>query len=234
MKLNKRYKPMYKKLLKLQLQNFELKKLKKLNKAKWFDFSTKIERFYKRRKSGLYLFDHNIYSKPNYLFKLKRKFKMNLISKQKFSFFYGNLLTKYLKFIVNKSLNSNKSKPQDFLIQILESRIDVLLFRAHFVKTIKEARQLILHGHVRVNGIKQTYYKHVLKKGDLIEISLKKIPSIQSNIFTKSFYPLVPSYLQINYNILQIKLIDKPSIHSILTHYNFFIDFDNMLFYFKN
>ena len=136
--------------------------------------------------------------------------------------------------ILTGSLSSAESKPQDFLSQILESRIDVLLFRAHFVKTIKEARQLILHGHVRVNGIKQTYYKHVLKKGDLIEISLKKIPSIQSNIFTKSFYPLVPSYLQINYNILQIKLIDKPSIHSILTHYNFFIDFDNMLFYFKN
>ena len=105
MSYNKRYKPTYKRLLRLQFQNFDDDKLNKLKKLKWSDFVLKRKRLNLRRKNLLYFFDHDIYNKPKYLFRLKKTFKANLTSKQKFSFFYGNLLTKYLKFIIKKIFN---------------------------------------------------------------------------------------------------------------------------------
>lgn len=234
MSSNKRYKPIYKRLLKLQFSNFNLKKLNKLKKSKWSDFSLKIKRLNLRRKCGLFFFDHEIYNKPKYLFRLKKNYKTNLISKQKFSHFYGNLLTRYLKFIVSKSLKNKKINTQDFLIRTLESRLDILLFRAGFAKSIREARQFILHGHIFVNGIKQTYYRYILKKGDLIEISDERNDIVRTNLLNCSFYPLPPNYLQINYKTNQIVFIQNPSSNLVLSQYNFFINFNNILSYFKN
>ena len=123
---------------------------------------------------------------------------------------------------------------QDFLVHTLESRLDILLFRTHFSRSIREARQFILHGYVFVNGIKQTHYRYPIKKGDLIEISEKKNEIIRFNVLNSPFYPLPPDYLQINYNTNQIVYIKPPSTHLVTSQYKFFINFNSILSYFKN
>ena len=86
----------------------------------------------------------------------KRKKKPSLYGKllgvkQSFRFFYCNLQEKSFKRILKKSVNSPLTTLDRF-VSFLESRLDVVLFRSCFASSMHNARQLINHGAVRVNG----------------------------------------------------------------------------------
>ena len=74
-----------------------------------------------------------------------------LRSKTIFRFFYCNLQEKSFKRILKKSVNSPLTTLDRF-VSFLESRLDVVLFRSCFVSSMYNARQLINHGIVQVNG----------------------------------------------------------------------------------
>lgn len=60
------------------------------------------------------------------------------------------------------------------LLQMLEMRLDNLVYRAGFVRSRRAARQFVLHGHVRVNGKRANIPSMVLKSGDHIDVKNKK------------------------------------------------------------
>jgi small subunit ribosomal protein S4 len=79
----------------------------------------------------------------------------------------------------------------DNLVQILETRMDVLVLRAGFAPTIYAARQYVTHGHFRLNGKKATIPSQRLKPGDVITVREK---SQKSPIFNelKTASPVAP------------------------------------------
>ena len=79
-------------------------------------------------------------------------YKLQLVEKQKLRFNYG-LLEGQLKRLF-KQANRSKGNTGDRLIELIERRLDNTVFRAGFTRSIPAARQLIVHGHVRVNGRK--------------------------------------------------------------------------------
>ena len=122
MSLNKKNKPLYKKILKLRYPINNVNKLNRLKKSKWSNFVLQLKRSGRRRKKFI-LQDHLMYSNSNYLSRYNRKFKLNLSLKQKFNVYYGNLLEKYLKSVVKLSLRKNSRdfsyKPSSYMVEIL-------------------------------------------------------------------------------------------------------------------
>jgi small subunit ribosomal protein S4 len=154
----------------------------------------------------------------------KRKKKPSLYGKllsvkQSFRFFYRNLQEKSFKRILKKSVNSPLTTLDRF-VSFLESRLDVVLFRSCFVSSMYNARQLVNHGSVRVNGKVVRNPGTNLNQLDIIEIDENlleyqtKIESIRDGV--KKNFPsrFLPSYLEIDYKTLSIVFLWDPNYKS--------------------
>jgi small subunit ribosomal protein S4 len=105
-------------------------------------------------------------------------FKKQLIEKQKLRYTYG-ITEKQLGRYVKESL-AKSHQPAALLTQRLESRLDNVVYRLGLVKTRRMARQVVSHGHIKVNGKRFTIPSHEVKVGDAIEI---REGSKQSGLF---------------------------------------------------
>ena len=105
-----------------------------------------------------------------------------LFAKQKLKFYYGDLTEKQFRKIYSKASNI-KGDTSQILIELLERRLDAIVYRMKFVPTIFAARQLVNHGHVKVNGKRVNIPSYCVQDGD--EISLKN-ESKEINIVQES------------------------------------------------
>lgn len=139
--------------------------------------------------------------------------------KQSFRFFYSNLQEKSFKRILKKSVNSPLTTLDRF-VSFLESRLDVVLFRSCFVSSMYNARQLINHGIVQVNGKIVRNPGTTLNQLDVIEIDenlLKhetKIDKIQNDVKKNFSSRFLPPYLEIDYKTLSIVFLWDPNYKS--------------------
>jgi small subunit ribosomal protein S4 len=92
--------------------------------------------------------------------------KYLLHTKQILKSYYGNISEKEFKKIYNKSI-TNKSS--DYFMSLLELRLQTVIYRLGFASSFKEARHLIVHGHIMVNKRIVTYPGYNLKIKDIIE-----------------------------------------------------------------
>ena len=94
---------------------------------------------------------------------------IQLMAKQKLKGYYGNISEKqflrYYKEAVRRSGDTSEN-----LIGILECRLDAVIYRLKFVPTVFAARQVVSHGHIKVNGVKVTIPSYMVKIGDKVEI----------------------------------------------------------------
>lgn len=103
-------------------------------------------------------------------------FGIQLIEKQKARFTYGvseKQFSKYAKNIINKKTPN----PQEKLFEELEARLDNVIYRIGLGNTRGFTRQIVSHGHIRINGKKMNIPSYKVKKGDEISIrdgSLKR------------------------------------------------------------
>jgi small subunit ribosomal protein S4 len=109
-------------------------------------------------------------------------FGTQLKEKQKLRFNYGvteRQLRRYVHMAFNQRGNSGH-----ILLQLLERRLDSVVFRAGFAPTIPAARQLVTHGHVRINGKKVDIASYLVTAGEQITLSEKglKLPVVVSTL----------------------------------------------------
>ncbi len=128
----------------------------------------------------------------------KRKitqFGAELREKQKLLFHYG-LREEQLRRFVRKAKSLNSSNWIESLIGLLERRLDNIVFRLGFARSIAGARQLVSHGHILVNGRRQTIGSMVLRIGEQVHLSecAKQMTAIQSAREAPRLS--LPSYLQ--------------------------------------
>jgi len=157
------YKPKYKKWLKSNQVIFNTypNRLEKNNKQKWNNF--------KQKNFPINLKHPISFESKIRLESEKTLFKKYLIQKQTLKAFYGNISEKQFKKLIKKS-NLYNSKSSKSLIGLLESRLDICLYRMHFAKTLDEARQLISHRKIYVNGNCVMSKSYSLASGDLIQL----------------------------------------------------------------
>lgn len=211
------------------------KETKKLKKKKWSQFIrllVKTTNFFQKYKP--YTYNHyNSYKFASQGNSFKRKFKSELLAKKTFNYFYGGLLKKYLKKEMSKIYLSKQARSsRNLSIEFFESRLDSVLVRARFCPTMKDAKQLIAHKHVKVNKRVEKNYSYNLKQGDLIQIKSKSLKLVKRRLnrqfkerFDFIFWPTISSYLNVNYKTFDIVFGDV-KIFNFSTSFNFKNDND--------
>lgn len=119
-------------------------------------------------------------------FKRRRKpseYSLQLTEKQKIKAYYG-IFEKQLRNYYAKAKKNTAMKLGDALLLLVESRLDNIVYRAGFANSIRMARQLVSHGHMRVNGAKVDIPSYELKPGDVITLREK---SIKNETFKATF-----------------------------------------------
>ncbi|MCW9001161.1 MAG: 30S ribosomal protein S4, partial [Rhodospirillales bacterium] len=102
-----------------------------------------------------------------------------LAAKQKLKGYYGNISEKQFRRYYQEAVR-RKGDTSENLISILECRLDAVVYRMKFVPTVFASRQLVNHGHVRVNGKRVNIGSYMVKEGDVIELREKarEIPMV--------------------------------------------------------
>ena len=137
-----------------------------------------------------------------------------LFAKQKLRFYYGDLTEKQFRRIFDKASNI-KGDTSEILIELLERRLDAIVYRMKFVPTIFAARQLVNHGHVKVNGKRVNIASYVVKDGD--EISLKdhskEMLLVQEAIVSQERE--IPEYLEVDIKEFKGRFLRAPLMHDV-------------------
>jgi small subunit ribosomal protein S4 len=110
-----------------------------------------------------------------------------LLEKQRLRTYY-NVLEKQFRKYVEQAVNSD-GVTGDVLVQTLECRLDNLVYRIGFGNSIRQARQMVSHGHILVNGKKVDIASYIVKVGDEISLSEKsrKNELFQANLENANF-----------------------------------------------
>ena len=141
----------------------------------------------------------NVYNHPKALkrgVKPRRKqseYSKQLLEKQKLKAYYG-ILEKQMKRYVERAFKA-KGNAGDILVSLLECRLDNIVYRLGFGSTLRQARQMVVHGHIQVNGAKVDKPSFQVKPGDRISLK-EKSRSIE--MFKENFesFGLAVDYLE--------------------------------------
>jgi small subunit ribosomal protein S4 len=99
-------------------------------------------------------------------------FGIQLRAKQKLKGYYGDVTEKQFKRTYIEAARMKGDTGQN-LIGLLEQRLDMVVYRAKFAPTIFAARQIVSHGHIRVNGVKCNIASRRVLSGDVISLGEK-------------------------------------------------------------
>ena len=137
-----------------------------------------------------------------------------LAAKQKMKFYYGNMNERQFRNVYRKALNK-KGNTSENLIGFLERRLDTVIYRAKFATTVFSARQLINHGHIRVNGKKVNIPSYLVKEEDTIEIKdkSKELTMIIGSLLNKERE--IPEYIQMDEKNKKVKFIRVPKFSEV-------------------
>jgi small subunit ribosomal protein S4 len=142
-----------------------------------------------------------------------------LLEKQRLKF--GYLLNEAkLKNYVEMAKKSKKSAPQA-LIELLERRLDNVIWRLGFVPSKLSARQLVSHGHFLVNSKRVKTPSYLVNEGDIIEIrpQSKNIKPFE-NLAQRLKFHQPPSWLEIDKENFKAKVLKLPSAEEISHNFN--------------
>ena len=137
-----------------------------------------------------------------------------LQAKQKMKFYYGNINERQFRNIYRKALQK-KGNTTENLVGFLEVRLDTVTYRAKFASTVFSARQLINHGHIRVNGKKVNIPSFLVKPEDTIEIKdkSKDMGMIVSSLVSKERE--IPDFIQMDEKNKKARLIRIPKFSEV-------------------
>ena len=139
---------------------------------------------------------------------------IQLQAKQKLKSYYGNMNERQFRNVYKKA-SMLKGDTSENLIGLLERRLDAVIYRAKFATTVFSARQLINHGHVRVNGKKVNISSYVVQEEDSIEIRDKSKQLAIIDIALASKEREAPEYIQLDEKNKKIKFVRVPKLEEV-------------------
>ena len=138
------------------------------------------------------------------------EYGLQLLEKQKAKFIYGVLEKPFRNYYATAERMKGLTGPN--LMVLLESRLDNVVFRMGFARTRKEARQIVGHKHVLVNGKCVNIPSYRIKAGDVVEIKEnKKTMQRYKDIVEATGGVLVPAWLDADIEELKGTVKELPS-----------------------
>jgi small subunit ribosomal protein S4 len=137
-----------------------------------------------------------------------------LQAKQKLKGYYGNITERqFHKYYVEASRRAGDTGEN--MVGLLEKRLDAVVYRAKFVPTPFAARQLVSHGHVKVNGRRVTIPSYQVKEGDNIELTAKARDMALVMEASKSPERDVPDYVDADHGKMAAKFLRTPKLGDV-------------------
>ena len=126
--------------------------------------------------------------------------------KQKARFVYGVMEKQFYK--LYEEATRKEGVTGELLLQYLERRLDNVVYRLGFGTTRRQARQIVSHGHVLINGKRVNIASYRVKQGDVISVKedSKQISMIKESVGQKS----VPGWLSLEESTLTAKVLENP------------------------
>ena len=137
-----------------------------------------------------------------------------LRAKQKLKGYYGNIGERQFSRVYKEAARL-KGSTSEHLIGLLERRLDAVVYRAKFVPTVFAARQLVNHGHIKVNGKRVNIGSYQLKENDVVEVREKSrdlalvLGAVQSNERD------VPQYISADHKKMSAQFVRVPQLADI-------------------
>ena len=142
------------------------------------------------------------------------KYGLQLREKQKAKFIYGVLEKPFRNYYAKAK--QMEGMTGENLMTILESRLDNVMFRMGFARTRKEARQIVDHKHVLVNGKQVNIPSYLVKAGDVIEIKEKhKGCQRYKDILEVTGGNMIPDWLEVDAENLKGEVKELPKREAI-------------------
>ncbi|MDD3138997.1 MAG: 30S ribosomal protein S4 [Lachnospiraceae bacterium] len=142
------------------------------------------------------------------------EYGLQLREKQKAKFIYGVLEKPFRNYFKKASQMKGLTGPN--LMIILETRLDNVIFRMGFARTRKEARQIVGHKHVMVNGKQVNIPSYLIKVGDVVEIKEKHKDSQRyKDILEVTGGRMTPEWLDVDAEGLKATIKELPTREAI-------------------
>lgn len=145
---------------------------------------------------------------PGYRAKVS-DFGKRLREKQKLRLYYG-IMEKQCRRYYHKA-SKQKGNTGDNMLCLLEQRLDSLVLRLGLATSIRQARQLVAHGHININGIRAKTPSHHVHPGNVISVREKsRNMAIIADSIQRNKARRLPSYLEFDEKGLEGKLTSAP------------------------
>ena len=137
-----------------------------------------------------------------------------LQAKQKLKGYYGNITERQFRRYYQEAARRQGDTGEN-MIGLLECRLDAVVYRAKFVPTPFAARQLVNHGHVKVNGRRVKIPSFQVKETDAIELTAKARDMALVIEASKSGERDVPDYVNADHSKMTAKLLRTPKLSDV-------------------
>jgi small subunit ribosomal protein S4 len=139
---------------------------------------------------------------------------VQLRAKQKLKGYYGNIGERQFRKIYEEAVR-RRGDTSENLIELLERRLDAVVYRMKFVSTVFAARQFVNHGHVKINGKRVNIPSYQLKDGDEIEVVSSMKENVNVMLASQSSERDVPDYVDVDHKAMKGRFVRAPKLTDV-------------------
>jgi small subunit ribosomal protein S4 len=139
---------------------------------------------------------------------------VQLMAKQKLKGYYGNIGEKAFRKYYEEAVR-RKGDTSENLIELLERRLDTVIYRMKFAVTPFAARQFVNHGHVTINGKRLNIPSYIVKDTDVIEVKEKSKQMTVVLDAVQSGERDVPEYLEVDHRAMRGRILRAPKLTDV-------------------
>ena len=141
------------------------------------------------------------------------EYGIQLLAKQKLKGYYGMTEKQFCR-IYEKAMSKHGDTSEN-IIELLERRLDAVVYRMKFAPSVFSARQLVSHGHVKVNGKRVNIASYSVSDGDVIELSAKMKDNVVVASAIQSTEREVPGYMSVEHDKFKGTFVSGPKLSDV-------------------
>jgi small subunit ribosomal protein S4 len=139
---------------------------------------------------------------------------VQLMAKQRLKGYYGNITERQFRRYYAEAVRRRGDTGEN-LVELLERRLDAVVYRMKFVPTPFASRQFVSHGHIRVNGKRVTIPSYLVKDGDTVEVATKSKELALVIDASNAADRQVPEYVSVDATGLKGTFVRGPKLQDI-------------------
>ena len=142
------------------------------------------------------------------------EFGLQLSAKQRLKGYYGNIGERQFRRLYQEA-SRRRGDTGENLVALLERRLDAVVYRSKFAPTVFAARQLVNHGHIKVNGRRTNISSYSVKDNDVIEVKDKSRDMALILEAAASGERDVPDYINVDHKTMKATFLRAPALADV-------------------